>query len=190
MYQLLLIALLSITSSYSMIVPENDLQIFVGDKAANNMTQEEFNQVIDSVENTYAPIVRELGGTLFVDRRWSNPTVNAYATRTGPGGKTWKVAMFGGLARHSTITKDAFAAVVCHEIGHLMGGMPRYAQNRNHMSTEGQADYFAMNKCLKRTWTNDTFTTDAPKYVQDQCKTHKTEKAYKICLRSSMESLN
>ena len=88
------------------------------------MTQETFNAVIDSVETIYAPIVAEYGGRLKVERKWDDGTANAYAQRSG---STYKVSMFGGLARHETITPDGFALVVCHEIGHHIGGAPKKA---------------------------------------------------------------
>ncbi len=135
-------------------VPENDLKISVNAKRFGGMTEEQFNKTIDSVEHIYAPIVAELGGTLKVDRKWTDATVNAYAQRSG---STWMVSMFGGLARHETITEDGFALVVCHEIGHHIGGAPKKtsAWSNPWASNEGQADYWATLKCLRRTWLND-----------------------------------
>jgi Zn-dependent protease with chaperone function len=96
-------------------LPENDLYIPANQKSINGISEEEFNQAIDEVEEIYAPIISNLGAKLNIERKWDDGTVNAYASQAG---KTWKVAMFGGLARHATITKDAMALVVCHEIGH------------------------------------------------------------------------
>jgi hypothetical protein len=121
-------------------VPENDLKISENAKRFGGMTEEQFNSVIESVETIYAPIISELGGTLKVVRNWSDSTVNAYAQRVG---NEWRVSMFGGLARHDTITADGFALVVCHEIGHHIGGAPRKTSTWSNpwASNEGQADY-------------------------------------------------
>jgi hypothetical protein len=184
-------------------VPENDLYIAEGVKGINTITEDEFNQAIDDVEKIYAPIVSNLGGKLVIDRKWEDGTVNAYAQQSG---KTWSVAMFGGLARHATITKDAMSLVVCHELGHHIGGAPKKGASNggggwggsgggaaSWASNEGQADYFATLKCLRKTWINDNNEAivkalNAPKLVTDMCK--KTTKNNKVdtalCVRTSM----
>lgn len=132
-------------------LPENNLSIPVGNKDAGGLSEAQFNKVIDSVSSVYAPLVSEYGGKLEVVRKWDDGTVNAYAEQEG---SVWKVSMFGGLARHKTITEDGFALVVCHEIGHHIGGAPRYAGD-DWASNEGQADYFATMKCLRRVWQSE-----------------------------------
>lgn len=182
-------------------LPENDMYIPVGLKSINGgLTQEQFNKVIDRVEHLYAPIVSSAGGKLVVERNWTDGTVNAYATQTGG---VWKVAMFGGLARHETITEDGMSLVVCHELGHHLGGAPRKgasaggwwggAGGGSWASNEGQADYFATMKCLRRVFLNDdnariVSTLGAPQYLIDSCtkatKGNKEDSA--LCVRTSM----
>lgn len=185
-------------------VPENDLYIPSSVKSINTITEAEFNDAIDSVEHIYAPIVSSLGGKLSIDRKWEDGTVNAYATQSG---KTWSVAMFGGLARHATITKDAMALVVCHELGHHIGGAPKKGGSTSGggwwggssggvsswASNEGQADYFATLKCLRKVWVNDNNeaivkSLNAPKMVTDICKkNYKSDKVEAaLCVRTSM----
>ncbi len=181
-------------------LPENDFYIPAGQKSINGITEQDFNKAIDEVEVIYAPIISSMGAKLEIDRNWSDGTVNAYAQQSG---KTWKVAMFGGLARHATITKDAMALVVCHEIGHHIGGAPKKggsgggwwggAGATTWASNEGQSDYFATLKCLRKSWINDNNeaivkSLNAPKIVTDMCK--KTYKKNKVdtalCVRTSM----
>lgn len=135
-------------------LPENDLYIPAGMKGINTITEAEFNEAIDKVETIYAPIVASMGGKLNIERKWSDGTVNAYATQSG---KNWNVAMFGGLARHKTITKDGMSLVVCHELGHHIGGAPKkVGMGMNAWaSNEGQADYFSTLKCLRAAFLND-----------------------------------
>lgn len=169
-------------------LPENNLNISVYDKEAAGITEVQFNAVIDQVETIYSPLVAEYGGKLEVVRKWTDGTVNAYAERAGDN---WKVSMFGGLARHRTITADGFALVVCHEIGHHIGGAPRYA-GEDWASNEGQADYFATLKCLRRVWQSEDNaavirTLDVPKFLTDSC--HKQWSAKpdrEICVRGGM----
>jgi len=84
-------------------LPENDLYIPASAKGILTISEEQFNRAIDKVEEIYAPIVSSMGSKLDIERRWDDGTVNAYASQSG---KTWKVAMFGGLARHSFVTKS------------------------------------------------------------------------------------
>lgn len=183
-------------------VPENDLFIPSSVKSINGITEEAFNDAIDEVESIYAPIISQMGAELSIERKWDDGTVNAYAMQSG---KTWKVAMFGGLARHATITKDAMALVVCHEIGHHIGGAPKKGGTgggwwggngggaASWASNEGQADYFATLKCLRKSWINDNNaeivkSLKAPKAVADICaKSHKKDKVDSaLCVRMAM----
>ena len=88
------------------IVEDNNLYIAVGEKNTNGLTEEDFNDVISKVEAIYAPIIEEMGKKLIIERNWTDGTVNAYARQSG---NNWHVAMFGGLARHETITRDGFS---------------------------------------------------------------------------------
>jgi hypothetical protein len=180
-------------------LPENDLYIPSSVKSINGITKEEFDKAINEVEEIYAPIISNLGAKLEIQRNWNDGTVNAYASQAGG---VWKVAMFGGLARHSTITRDAMALVVCHEIGHHIGGAPKKGgssggwwggASSSWASNEGQSDYFATLKCLRKAWNNDNNeeivkSLGAPKLVTDMCK--KTYKKNKIdnavCVRTAM----
>ncbi len=129
-------------------MPENNLRISKWDKATNGMTKERFDSVIDRVEAAYNSVVKSKGGTLQVNRNWDDDTVNAYAQRTGG---TWQVSMFGGLARHQLVTDDGFMLVVCHELGHHLGGAPKKGSWSGSWATnEGQADYFGAMKCMRR----------------------------------------
>ena len=186
-------------------VPENDLYISADQKGLKGgITEAEFNDAIDEIEAIYAPIISNMGAKLNIERNWTDGTVNAYASQQG---KTWKVAMFGGLARHNTITKDGMSLVVCHELGHHIGGAPRKGQSAggggwwggngggavSWASNEGQSDYFAVLKCLRKAWVNDNNqaivkTLGAPKMVVDGCRkaTKNDREDTALCIRTSM----
>lgn len=172
-------------------VPENNLKISVNAKRFGGITEEEFNDVITKVENIYAPLVAQEGGKLIIDRAWEDGTVNAYAQRSG---SNWMVNMFGGLARHETITVDGMALVVCHEIGHHIGGAPKKASyySSSWASNEGQSDYFANLKCLRRTFLNDDNISivskmEVPEALSAACgKAFASEEDKAICIRGGM----
>ncbi len=176
-------------------VPENNLKISAFSKRVGGITEDQFNSIIDKYETMYSPIVKSLGGDLLIERKWTDATVNAYAQQLG---KTWKVSMFGGLARHETITEDGFALVVCHELGHHIGGAPRKVSpwSSPWASNEGQADYFATLKCLRRGWERDNNeeivrAMDVPETLQKACSAqHLWNQDYYTCIRGGMAGLS
>jgi hypothetical protein len=176
-------------------LPENDLRIETNAKRFGGITEEQFNSVIDIYEALYTPIVKEQGGNLQIVRNWNDGTVNAYAQQIGT---TWRVSMFGGLARHETITPDGFALVVCHEIGHHIGGAPRKVSpwSSPWASNEGQADYFATLKCLRRAWETDNNEEivrkmDVPASLAKACgEQHLWNQDYYMCVRGGMAGMS
>jgi len=128
--------------------PENGANIPVrtGPSAAaeGGLNKAQFDAILDRLEEVYSPIVAAQGGVLEIRRKWEDGSVNASASRDGD---RWIVNMFGGMARHPSITPDGFSLVACHELGHHLGGFPARG-----LSVEGQADYFANMKCHRRLW--------------------------------------
>lgn len=177
------------------IVEKNDLYIAVGEKSNGGLTEEEFNDVIEKVETIYAPIIEAKGKTLQIVRNWTDGTVNAFARQIG---NTWEVQMFGGLARHETITRDGFATVVCHELGHHLGGAPKKASwwGSSWASNEGQADYFGTMKCLRKYMEKDNneeivATLNVPAFVTDKCAANFKDAAdIAMCQRGAMAGMS
>lgn len=134
-------------------MPENNMQISVDAKFRSDMTKEDFNAIITRVTDVYGPIIKKKGGVLKMNRLWDNDTVNASAQRSG---KSYIVNMYGGLARHVDVSDDGFAMVICHELGHHLGGAPK---NGGWMSkwasNEGQSDYWGAMKCFRRVFGDD-----------------------------------
>lgn len=176
-------------------VPEHNLKISVYEKRNGGISEEQFHSVIDKIEAIYSPIVSQMGGNLQVARNWTDGTVNAYAQRIG---STWKVSMFGGLARHETITEDGFALVMCHELGHHIGGIPQKVSPWSNpwASNEGQADYFATLKCLRRVWNYDNNDAmirrmDVPMALVKACSAqHLWSNDFAICIRGGMAGMS
>lgn len=176
------------------IVEDNDLYIPAGAKRFGGLSEEQFNAVIDKIEPLYTKVVSDMGGKLKIARKWTDGTVNANASRQGT---TWLVNMYGGLARHETITEDGFALVLCHEIGHHLGGAPKYSNFMNTWaSNEGQSDYFAVLKCLRKAFLNDdnarvVSTLNAPETLVNGCaKAHPNKDEKNLCIRTGMAGMS
>lgn len=184
------LALFTFTANANL--PENSLYIPVGHDKNVSIVKESFDKTIDKLEKIYKPIIKDnYKVTLYVERNWTDGTVNAYASQSGT---TWKVAMFGGLARHPIVTPDGFAAVVCHELGHHIGGQVKMP--RSWATAEGQADYYATSKCLKLMFEDedeqniavlDNLTDSAEdKMIADKCeKVFGPGRDQAICVRST-----
>lgn len=171
--------------------PENSMKIYAGDKAANNMTEELFLSTVKRVSDVYESVVASKGAKLKMNNRWEDATVNASAQQSG---KTWQVNMYGGLARHELVTTDGFMMVVCHELGHHLGGAPRKStwMGTSWASNEGQSDYWAGLKCMRKVLENDDNISYVANMIVDQDVTEKCSTVYKsaqevaLCQRISM----
>ena len=140
--------LLSSATVRASILPPNNLDLEDG-LIKGGISKKEFVDTIAQVSNLYAPILKKFKGNLAVEGNWDDSTVNAYADRDG---NVWKVYMFGGLARRPEITVDGFSLVMCHELGHHVGGFPFVS---DWAANEGQADYFATQACARKLWAQD-----------------------------------
>ena len=179
--------------------PNNTLR-YPKDAKSTSLTKEQFEESIRRVGSIYGQIFSdEYKATLVIEDHWDDDTVNAYAFQEGD---QWHVAMFGGLARAPQTTQDGFEAVICHEIGHHVGGAVRYplanfSSSNNWASSEGQADYFATSKCLKKVFTADlersldiyhqgNFTPDE-EFAKSQCESvYKSEAEAAVCFRTAL----
>lgn len=80
--------------------------------------------------------------------------------------------------------------ILCHELGHTLGGAP-YVGVR---SVEGQADYYATSKCLPRLWKSEDNAAvinnlHIPQTIAERCKTTFTGESIALCVRSNLTSL-
>lgn len=122
----------------------NSLQYQNKDSSINEKI---YNELIDRVILQYKDIFPLYGAKGFnVYREWESDNVNA-ATRKRNG--YFEMIVYGGLARFEPLTSDGMLLVLCHEIGHLIGGAPTF-KPQNDGSAEGQADYYSTSKCFKK----------------------------------------
>lgn len=173
---------------YGDFLPENELHLRMFSEAESNVSEEEFDAAIDEAEAFYTEIFSQHGATLQINRLWSNDTVNASASQQGD---LWLVNMYGGLARAPEVTKDGFALVLCHEIGHHVGGFPTKGF---WASNEGQSDYFATLSCASELWSDDDYDyqsaaseiPDVPKRLCDDAYYGLGRTKVEVCYRAML----
>lgn len=123
-------------------------------------------------------------------------------------GKIKTVTVDRGMLNSSRLTADGLRAVICHEIGHILGGAPRKnapvdwdgplaPDGKSWMSSEGQADYYATSVCFKeivRGQNHDLYLINqkiSPR-LQKSCEEkwgHQNENK-KICIRAGLGGEN
>lgn len=172
-------------------LPPNNLKHRIGARDSGGITEAQFNAVMDRMQALYGPIVAAHGATLVINRLWTDDTVNASAQQEGGN---WVLNMYGGLARDKSITQDGMALVACHEMGHHLGGAPRYG-GTDWAANEGEADYFANAKCLHRFFGDaatasftkpTTIASDDVALAKAACaKSYKGAKDQALCVRSA-----
>ena len=59
-----------------------------------------------------------------------------------------KIEVMGGMLKHSLMNAETLRLLLCHEIGHFLGGSPFKARG-GWSSTEGQADYYSSSDCVR-----------------------------------------
>lgn len=150
------------TDTFSFIDPETEGQGISPEEQAligGGINEADFNSAIDEHKTKFdnyevgdkKGLVQSFGATWTIAKLWSNNTKNANASKRG---SKWHINMYGGLARYNTITKDGFALVLCHEMGHLVGGFPAYGSGSREklMADEGNSDYYATYACAEFLW--------------------------------------
>ncbi|MEN9809018.1 MAG: hypothetical protein RLZZ488_585 [Pseudomonadota bacterium] len=174
--------------------PPNKLHLQPIPHERSNISQAQFNSIIRKAEDIYAPVFRAHRATLKIYRYWDDDTVNASANQSG---SLWEVNMYGGLARRPEVTPDGFTMVLCHELGHHLGGFSFYNDDESTWAAnEGQSDYFATQACAREMWKDEPEeNTKARKtvkpFAKKVCDTNFTLQPERdICYRTSMAGLS
>jgi hypothetical protein len=102
---------------------------------SNRRVQEQRRRVALNLIEKFGRVFPQVTYQLF----WDSPSLNAQAWMLE---SNRYVRVYGGLVRHSAISKYGLALTLAHETGHHLGGSPHDPQMR-WMTWQGQADYWA-----------------------------------------------
>lgn len=95
--------------------------------------------------------------SLVINLEALNPRINAEITRQG---ENIVIDVMGGMLAHPEMKPDTLKLLLCHELGHLLGGPPLKSRN-GWSSTEGQADYFSAKICARNLRIDEVTFTEA-----------------------------
>lgn len=150
------ITLLAFFVSFSLFasLPDNDLKFSKSNKKnIGQMTKTELEVVISDFKSVFADEAKErLGKELVIQVDWDEDRVKAYASTDLEDRPL--IYLSGGLIRHPLASPLSISFILCHELGHHLGGAPKklrgHTQLKSWASAEGQADYYAGMKCLPK----------------------------------------
>ena len=130
-------------------------KVFSAPLTQNKVTKQFFYDRIQQFQNFWSPLLFEkTQKTLTVQVDHESSKTKIYTTRDMDDNPI--IVISENITDHSDITPDAIDFVLCHELGHHLGGAPKKMRGRGQWakvdwsSVEGQADYFASLKCLPR----------------------------------------
>lgn len=153
-------------------VQDSNLPSIKSTFSPRGLSQIEFEVVINKFYNFWSPILEQkYNKKLIFDNDWEAARVNASTTRDENHNPIIKIN--GGLARHPEITKNGLLMILCHELGHHLGGAPKSfrgrSQKRSWSSAEGQADYFATTKCMAKMFMHNQIFPELNKFEVKSC---------------------
>jgi len=148
------------------------------------------NQIVSHFNETFKDIVSLEGGDLNVSVNWDWEGFDAHANqvKTPDGRLRWEILIYGGIPKNPDLTADSLELVLCHELGHHLGGFPLDGFEK-WRALEGEADYFAAQACLRKLWSgspneNASFRDTVIPIVKTKCDEawHDTD-AQNLCYR-------
>ncbi len=171
---------------------ENTYIDFLVGRYNESISQEMMDALINRIKSIYSPIIKEeKGKNLEIYINWSRTDMGA---RFSERGNQWSLVLDGGNASHPYMTLDSVAVILCHEIGHFLGGPPMYPPNSmwGWFSVHGQADYFATSQCLRKYFEgqeNQSIISEMPipRYVTAKCQDNFSDpEDIALCQRGAM----
>lgn len=130
---------------------------FVGQFANASVNKTDYVRISNALKSIYADKIREQGGNLKFVLSEASGAPNAYAAKKGED--SWEITVVSSFLNLSHQTIPTLGIILCHEVGHFLGGKPYVVGKQmtaavrawapKKMSAEGQADYFATSECIK-----------------------------------------
>ncbi len=108
----------------------------------------DFYNVPVKVISLFSDSLKKIQANVVLDAQWESPYFGAGIAYYD---NYFYMRIFGGTTRVEGMSLDAYAALACHELGHIIGGAPyQTILGAEWSSSEGQADFFAASVCLPK----------------------------------------
>lgn len=137
--------------AYGAIVCPKDAPYFclTPDMAPNTQIERvDFYTVPAKVISLFHESLKKIQANVMLDAQWESPYFGAGIAYYD---NYFYMKIFGGTTRVEGMTLDAYAALACHELGHIIGGAPyQTIKGAEWSSSEGQSDFFAASECLPK----------------------------------------
>jgi len=183
-------------------LPEDVLLNAPPAEGPSQISEQQFNDTIARLQKLYDSIIGQFGGRLNINGQWSNDKLVARSTQMFG---SWVIEFSGGLARRPELTPDGMALILCHELGHHVGGFPYMdptpvpipiqipgGLGQTWAAAEGQADYYSTEVCAKKLWADDEaenmkFRDQVDSFAKAKCDSAwSTQSSRDICYRSTV----
>jgi len=117
--------------------------------APNSLISEvDFYEIPETIISLFTDEIENQKFKIQLNANWANPFFGAGVSFYN---RQFNIMLWGGMTRMNGMNKSAYATIVCHELGHIIGGAPYSTmEGREWSSLEGQADFFAASVCLPR----------------------------------------
>jgi hypothetical protein len=141
--------LIILTKAYAVECPTDRPDYFC--KPVNSIENTELNEVNFytvpvKILGIFQNEIKNLNYPVSLEANWQSPYFGAGVSLYE---NSFHLMILGGTARMKEMTLDGYAAIVCHEVGHLLGGDPKQTiTGSDWASAEGQADHFSAAICL------------------------------------------
>ncbi len=140
------------------------LLIFQSRLATAQVSKAELNEIIEAFDQTFKTQLHARGEDLVINDPLPLPNWDWYETAIPnasyvqderDGIKIHSLTIMGGLLKTNGVTQDTAVLILCHELGHGIGGAPFKNENaftEYQTSTEAQADYYSTYICAPQVW--------------------------------------
>lgn len=121
-----------------------------------SLSRVEVDNILRDFSKIFEPEFKAKNQKLVLLNDWDDPMINALAYQNLP---VASVDILGGMSRHPKMTFNALKGILCHEIGHHLGGTPyKEIPDAAWMSAEAQSDYYMTLNCLRKIYANEKFS--------------------------------
>ena len=152
-YIFLCLHLLAMTSQASHVVEETARSDYfflpAGSVNVSSITERDYLEMIwDFQAQFQTAVYSKTRKAVIFSNDWQSPYFGASALRHDA---YFQVSLLAGTVRVPEFNKAMMAAVLCHELGHILGGEPLQTVPLSEWaSTEGQSDFYAARDCLPK----------------------------------------